>query len=74
MRRRDHLRLIGDVANVNRLEQLASQTKKDLNFVQLAEMSHLQIPKFHYETKPFTIVQLVYTTLSKHSMKKYVVL
>lgn len=50
---------MGDIANANRTEQLAARTKKDLKFVQLAEQSNLRVPQFHYETKPFTIVQWV---------------
>ncbi|KAK7571088.1 hypothetical protein V9T40_014692 [Parthenolecanium corni] len=57
IRTRDHYKAVGDVANANRVDQLALQTKKDLKFVQLAESSNLKVPKFHYETKPFTIVQ-----------------
>jgi coiled-coil and C2 domain-containing protein 1 len=59
MKTRDHFKAMGDVANANRLDQLAAQTKKDLKFIQLAEKSNLRVPKFHYETKPFTIVQWV---------------
>lgn len=57
IRTRDHFKAMGDIANANRLEQLALQTKKDLKFVQLAANGNLRVPKFHYETKPFTIVQ-----------------
>lgn len=54
---RDHFKAIGNIAEANRLDQLALRTKKDLKFVQLADMNNLRVPKFHYETKSFTIVQ-----------------
>lgn len=57
IRTRDHYKAMGDIPNANNLEQLAMQTKKDLNFIQVAEKSNLKVPKFHYETKPFTVVQ-----------------
>lgn len=59
---RDHYKAIGDIPNANSLEQLAVKMKKDLKFVQLAENNNLKLPKFHYETKPFTILQSVHTS------------
>lgn len=57
LKTRDNYKAMGDIANANRFDQLALQTKKDLKFVQLAESNDLKVPKFHYETKVFTIVQ-----------------
>ncbi|XP_063245224.1 coiled-coil and C2 domain-containing protein 1-like isoform X2 [Bacillus rossius redtenbacheri] len=54
---RDHFKAIGDVASANRFEQLALHAKKDLNAVQCAHRRSEAIPKFHYETKTFSIVQ-----------------
>ncbi|XP_021922806.1 coiled-coil and C2 domain-containing protein 1-like isoform X2 [Zootermopsis nevadensis] len=54
---RDHFKAIGDVASANRFEQLALHSKKDLNAVRCAHKRSESIPKFHYETKSFSIVQ-----------------
>lgn len=54
---RDHYKAIGDIANANRFEHSALRSKKDLTILQLACAQNLAVPKFHYETKPFSIVQ-----------------
>ncbi|XP_067001233.2 coiled-coil and C2 domain-containing protein 1-like isoform X2 [Anabrus simplex] len=54
---RDHFKAIGDVASANRFEQLALHAKKDLNAVRCAHRRSEPLPKFHYETKSFSIVQ-----------------
>ncbi|PSN49772.1 Coiled-coil and C2 domain-containing-like protein 1 [Blattella germanica] len=54
---RDHFKAIGDVASANRFEQLAVHSKKDLDAVRCAHKRTEPIPKFHYETRSFSIVQ-----------------
>ncbi|PNF27118.1 Coiled-coil and C2 domain-containing protein 1-like [Cryptotermes secundus] len=54
---RDHFKAIGDVASANRFEQLALHSTKDLNVVRCAHKRSEAIPKFHYETRNFAIVQ-----------------
>ncbi|KAG8228410.1 hypothetical protein J437_LFUL003883, partial [Ladona fulva] len=69
---RDHFRAIGDVGSGNRFDQLALDSKKDLDAVRAAAMSHkLELakveasgipynappPRFHYETRSFSIVK-----------------
>lgn len=54
---RDHFKAIGDVASTNRFEQLALHSTKDLNVVRCAHKRNEPIPKFHYETRSFSIVQ-----------------
>lgn len=54
---RDHFKATGDVASANRFEQLALHSRKDLNAVRCAHKRSEPIPKFHYETRSFSIVQ-----------------
>nr|CAD7404566.1 unnamed protein product [Timema poppensis] len=54
---RDHFKAVGDVASTNRFEQLALHSKKDLDAVRVAHKRGEAVPKFHYETKVFSIVQ-----------------
>ncbi|XP_065200523.1 coiled-coil and C2 domain-containing protein 1-like isoform X2 [Planococcus citri] len=54
---KEHFKAIGDIVNANRFDQLGLQCKKDLKFVRLANSSNLRVPKFHYESKSFSIVQ-----------------
>lgn len=54
---RDHNKAIGDVAGMNRFEQLALNVTRDLDIIRLAKKINAQVPKFHYETKDFSIVK-----------------
>lgn len=54
---RDHFRAMGEVASMNRFENLALGVQKDLDFVRLAHKEKLRTPKFHYEQKNFTIIK-----------------
>ncbi|XP_069677643.1 coiled-coil and C2 domain-containing protein 1-like isoform X2 [Periplaneta americana] len=54
---RDHFKAIGDVASANRFEHLALNSKKDLDAVRCAHKRSEPLPKFHYETRSFSIVQ-----------------
>lgn len=71
MSTRDHFRAIGDVGSGNRFEQLALNSKKDLDAVRAASAAHkIELakmqgnkmletppPRFHYENKTFSIVK-----------------
>ncbi|RZF33991.1 hypothetical protein LSTR_LSTR006907 [Laodelphax striatellus] len=57
MQTRNHFKAIGDVASANRFEQLALHTKKDLDVVKVSNRKNDPVPRFHYETKSFSIVQ-----------------
>ncbi|XP_039278872.1 coiled-coil and C2 domain-containing protein 1-like [Nilaparvata lugens] len=57
MQTRNHFKAIGDVASANRFEQLALNTKKDLDVVKVSNRKNDPVPRFHYETKSFSIVQ-----------------
>lgn len=55
---RDHHKALGDVAGMNRFEHLALSVTKDLDIVRLAHRSNSGVvPKFHYETKSFSVVK-----------------
>lgn len=55
---RDHNKAIGDVAGTNRFEQLALSVTRDLDIIRLAKRkANKGVPKFHYETKSFSIVK-----------------
>lgn len=55
---REHHKAIGDVAGMNRFEQLALAVTRDLDIIRLAQKTvGIQVPKFHYETKDFSIVK-----------------
>lgn len=53
---RDHHKAMGDVAGMNRFENLALTVQKDLDLVRYSRRKNLSIPKFHYEQKSFNIV------------------
>lgn len=57
MTTRDHYKAIGDVASANRFENMAVHSKKDMDAVKHAFRRKDPIPKFHYETRKFSIVQ-----------------
>lgn len=54
---RDHFKSVGDVASANKFEQLALHSKQDLDAVKAAHRRSDKIPRFHYETRTFSIVQ-----------------
>lgn len=54
---RNHFKAIGDVASANRFEQQALNTKKDLDIIRIARKNQSPVPRFHYETRSFSIVQ-----------------
>ncbi|XP_077291007.1 lethal (2) giant discs 1 isoform X2 [Arctopsyche grandis] len=54
---RDHHKALGDVAGTNRFEHLALNVKQDLDIVKMCKRTGSSPPKFHYETKQFSIVQ-----------------
>ncbi|KFB47346.1 AGAP010539-PA-like protein [Anopheles sinensis] len=54
---RDHHRAMGDVAGMNKFENLALNVQKDLDLVRLGHRQGLPLPKFHYEKLQFNVVQ-----------------
>lgn len=55
---RDHHKAMGDVAGMNRFEQLALSVTKDLDIIRLSQRTPgAAIPKFHYENKDFSIAK-----------------
>ncbi|XP_054284049.1 coiled-coil and C2 domain-containing protein 1-like isoform X2 [Macrosteles quadrilineatus] len=57
METRNHFKAIGDVASANRFEQQALYSKKDLDVVRVTRKHKHPVPRFHYETRSFSIVQ-----------------
>ncbi|XP_054741813.1 coiled-coil and C2 domain-containing protein 1-like isoform X1 [Anastrepha obliqua] len=53
---RDHHKAMGDVAGMNRFENLALTVQKDLDLVRYSKRKNLSLPKFHYERRSFNIV------------------
>lgn len=53
---RDHHKAMGDVAGMNRFENLALSVQKDLDFLRASKRMNLAIPKFHYEQRSFNII------------------
>ncbi|XP_073986865.1 lethal (2) giant discs 1 isoform X2 [Rhodnius prolixus] len=57
METRAHFKAIGDVGSANKFEQLAINTKKDLDTVKIACNKDDPVPRFHYEKRSFAIVR-----------------
>lgn len=57
MKTREHFKNIGDVASANRFEKLAIETKKDLDALRICAKQNDELPKYHYETKIFSITE-----------------
>ena len=55
MRTRDHLKSMGDIGSANRFEKWALDSKRDLDTLRLAARQGDSIPKYHYETRTFSI-------------------
>ncbi|XP_064548608.1 coiled-coil and C2 domain-containing protein 1-like isoform X1 [Drosophila montana] len=53
---RDHHKAMGDVAGMNRFENLALTVQKDLDLVRYSKRKNQTLPKFHYEKRSFNIV------------------
>ncbi|KQS70576.1 coiled-coil and C2 domain-containing protein 1-like isoform X1 [Drosophila erecta] len=53
---RDHHKAMGDVAGMNRFENLALTVQKDLDLVRYSKRKNEPLPKFHYEKRSFNIV------------------
>ncbi|EDW85285.2 uncharacterized protein Dwil_GK18364 [Drosophila willistoni] len=53
---RDHHKAMGDVAGMNRFENLALTVQKDLDLVRYSKRKNQPLPKFHYEKRNFNIV------------------
>ncbi|XP_016978553.2 coiled-coil and C2 domain-containing protein 1-like isoform X2 [Drosophila rhopaloa] len=53
---RDHHKAMGDVAGMNRFENLALTVQKDLDLVRYSKRKNETLPKFHYEKRSFNIV------------------
>lgn len=53
---RDHHKAMGDVAGMNRFENLALTVQKDLDLLRYSKRKKYPLPKFHYEKKSFNIV------------------
>ncbi|XP_030241515.1 coiled-coil and C2 domain-containing protein 1-like isoform X1 [Drosophila navojoa] len=53
---RDHHKAMGDIAGMNRFENLALTVQKDLDLVRYSKRKNLSLPKFHYEKRSFNIV------------------
>lgn len=70
---RDHQKALGDIAGMNRFEQLALSVTADLDLVRLAKRtSGAKIPKFHYENKSFSIVKS-FTELNDNDLELSIV-
>ncbi|KAI5639611.1 coiled-coil and C2 domain-containing protein 1-like [Phthorimaea operculella] len=54
---RDHYREMGNIAEMNRFEHLAVKVKQDLDVVVVAKSLGQPVPKFHYESMQFSVVQ-----------------
>ncbi|XP_048482730.1 coiled-coil and C2 domain-containing protein 1-like [Plutella xylostella] len=54
---RDHYKAMGNVAETNRFEHLAVSVKQDLDVVAVAKRLNQDPPKFHYESKHFSVIQ-----------------
>ncbi|XP_061396144.1 coiled-coil and C2 domain-containing protein 1-like [Musca vetustissima] len=53
---RDHHKAMGDIAGMNRFENLALTVQKDLDLVRYSKRKKFPLPKFHYEKRSFNIV------------------
>ncbi|KAM7351958.1 lethal (2) giant discs 1 isoform 1-T4 [Cochliomyia hominivorax] len=53
---RDHHKAMGDIAGMNRFENLALTVQKDLDLVRYSKRKNFPLPKFHYEKRRFNIV------------------
>ncbi|XP_011207891.2 coiled-coil and C2 domain-containing protein 1-like isoform X1 [Bactrocera dorsalis] len=69
---RDHHKAMGDVAGMNRFENLALTVQKDLDLVRYSKHKNLSLPKFHYEKRSFNIVHCN-TDLSDNELEIIVV-
>lgn len=47
---------MGDIAGMNRFENLALTVQKDLDLVRYSKRKKFPLPKFHYEKRSFNIV------------------
>ncbi|KAL0894441.1 hypothetical protein ABMA27_013043 [Loxostege sticticalis] len=54
---RDHNKAMGHIAEANRFEHIAVSVKQDLDVVAVAKSLGQNPPKFHYETRQFSLVQ-----------------
>ncbi|XP_028174470.1 coiled-coil and C2 domain-containing protein 1-like [Ostrinia furnacalis] len=54
---RDHNKAMGHIAEANRFEHIAVSVKQDLDVVAVAKSLGQNPPKFHYESRQFSIVQ-----------------
>uniref|UniRef100_A0A182VT84 Coiled-coil and C2 domain-containing protein 1-like n=1 Tax=Anopheles minimus TaxID=112268 RepID=A0A182VT84_9DIPT len=69
---RDHHRAMGDIAGMNKFENLALNVQKDLDLVRLTHRQGLALPKFHYEKLQFNVVKC-HTDLSDNEVEICVV-
>uniref|UniRef100_A0A1A9WBI9 C2 domain-containing protein n=1 Tax=Glossina brevipalpis TaxID=37001 RepID=A0A1A9WBI9_9MUSC len=53
---RDHHKAMGDIAGMNRFENLALTVQKDLDLVRYSKRKNFPLPKFHYQKRSFNIV------------------
>ncbi|XP_053680634.1 coiled-coil and C2 domain-containing protein 1-like [Anopheles nili] len=65
---RDHHRAMGDVAGMNKFENLALNVQKDLDLVRLGHRQGMPLPKFHYEKLQFNVVKC-HTDLSDNEVE-----
>lgn len=63
---------MGDVAGMNRFENLALTVQKDLDLVRYSKHKNLSLPKFHYEKRSFNIVHCN-TDISDNELKIVIV-
>lgn len=47
---------MGDIAGMNRFENLAITVQKDLDVVRYSKRKNFPLPKFHYEQRCFNVV------------------
>ncbi len=53
---RHHFKSVGDVASMNKFQQMEEHTKKDLDSLRFAFKRGAPVPKFHYEVRSFSKV------------------
>ncbi|XP_013789819.1 coiled-coil and C2 domain-containing protein 1-like, partial [Limulus polyphemus] len=57
LRNKDHFLKLGDVASASKFETQAQHTRKDLDVIQTMWKRLDPLPRFHYETRIFSIIQ-----------------
>ncbi|CAL1265126.1 unnamed protein product [Larinioides sclopetarius] len=56
-RNKEHFLRLGDVSSASKFEKLCLESKKDLSVIQHLKKKGEPVPRFHYETRLFSMVQ-----------------